>query len=64
MDIMKAVIADIEDRDHKRFVVNVPGAVGFIPLTDVDTTVKSVSIDGQTAGAAGYVLTVPTDLEQ
>jgi hypothetical protein len=22
MDIMKAVIADIEDRDHKRFVVN------------------------------------------
>jgi hypothetical protein len=22
MDIMKAVIADIEDQDHKRFVVN------------------------------------------
>jgi ABC-type phosphate transport system substrate-binding protein len=42
----------------RRFVVNVPAAVGFIRLTDVDASVKKVSIDGQAAGAPGYSLTV------
>ena len=42
----------------RRFVVNVPAALGFIRLTDVDASVKKVSIDGQAAGAPGYSLTV------
>ena len=46
----------------RRFVVNVPAAIGFIRLTDVDASVKKVSIDGQAAGAQGYSLTVPTNL--
>jgi hypothetical protein len=45
----------------RRFVVNVPAAVGFIRLADVDASVKKVSIDGQVAGASGYSLTVPTN---
>ena len=47
----------------RRFVVNVPAAVGFIRLTDVDASVKTVTIDGRAAGAPGYSLTEPTDLE-
>jgi phosphate transport system substrate-binding protein len=46
----------------RRFVVNVPAAVGFIRLTDVDASVKTVTIDGRAAGAPGYFLTEPTDL--
>jgi phosphate transport system substrate-binding protein len=46
----------------RRFVVNVPGAVGFIRLIDVDPSVKTVRIDGQAAGTPGYSLTVSTDL--
>ena len=46
----------------RRFVVNVPGAVGFIRLTDVDPSVKTVRINGQAAGTPGYSLTVSTDL--
>jgi hypothetical protein len=41
----------------RRFVVNVPSAVGFVRLTDVDASVKMVSINGQAAGATGYALT-------
>jgi len=41
----------------RRFVVNVPGAVGFIRLTDVDASVKTVRINGQAAGTPGYSLT-------
>jgi len=47
----------------RRFVVNVPAAVGFIGMTDVDASVKTVSIDGQAAGAPGYSLTVSTNLK-
>lgn len=46
----------------RRFVVNVPGAVGFIRLTDVDPSVKTVRINGQAAGTPGYFLTAFTDL--
>jgi phosphate transport system substrate-binding protein len=47
----------------RRFVVNVPAAVGFIRLTDVDASVKKVSINGQAAGTPGYSLTTSTDVE-
>ena len=30
----------------RRFVVNVPGAVGFVRLADVDASVKTVRVDG------------------
>ena len=47
----------------RRFVVNVPAAVGFLRLTDVDASVKTVTINGQAAGEPGYSLIEPTDLE-
>ena len=47
----------------RRFVVNVPAAVGFIRLTDVDASVKKVSINGEPAGAPGYSLTISADRE-
>ena len=43
--------------------MNVPAAVGFLRLTDVDGSVKTVTIDGQAAGAPGYSLSVPTNVE-
>jgi len=46
----------------RRFVVNVPAAVGFLRLTDVDASVKTVSINGQAAGTPGYSLTVIADV--
>lgn len=43
----------------KKFVANVPGAIGFIPLSEVDDTVRVVSLAGHRPGEAGYTLTVP-----
>ena len=42
----------------KRFVFNVPGAIGLIRLADVDDTVKVVSVDGMVPGDAAYALLV------
>ena len=40
----------------RRFVVNVPGAVGFVRLADVDASVKTVRVDGHPPGATDYPL--------
>jgi ABC-type phosphate transport system substrate-binding protein len=40
----------------KRFVFNVPGAIGVIRLADVDDTVKVVRINGAAPGDAHYTL--------
>jgi len=40
----------------RRFVVNVPGAVGFVRLADVDASVKAVRVDGHAPGAPDYPL--------
>ena len=40
----------------KRFIFNVPGAIGLVRLADVDDTVKALTIDGVAPGAPGYLL--------
>lgn len=40
----------------KRFIFNVPGAIGLIRLADVDGTVKTITIDGVAPGEPGYLL--------
>jgi len=47
----------------KRFVVNVPGALGFVRLADVDPSVKMVRVDGRVAGSPGYALVLHRDAE-
>ncbi len=38
----------------RQFVASSPGAVGFIPLKDVNDSVKVISVDGVAAGEADY----------
>jgi ABC-type phosphate transport system substrate-binding protein len=40
----------------KRFVFNVPGAIGVVRLTDLDDTVKVLKINGAAPGEPGYTL--------
>jgi hypothetical protein len=43
----------------KRFVFNVPGALGAVPIDDLDATVRIVRIDGHLPREAGYRLVLP-----
>lgn len=43
----------------RRFVFNVPGALGFVRLSDVDGTVKVVQVDGKVPSDPAYPLQVP-----
>jgi ABC-type phosphate transport system substrate-binding protein len=43
----------------KRFVVNVPGAIGYVRAGDLDDTVKAVRIEGRAPGEPGYPLMMP-----
>jgi ABC-type phosphate transport system substrate-binding protein len=45
----------------RRFLVNVPGAIGFVRQVDADTSVKTVRIDGRMPGTPNYSLTVRND---
>jgi phosphate transport system substrate-binding protein len=38
----------------RQFVASSPGAVGFIPLKEVNDSVKVISVDGVAAGEADY----------
>lgn len=40
----------------KRFVFNVPGAIGVVRLADLDGTVKALKINGAAPGEPGYAL--------
>jgi hypothetical protein len=40
----------------KKFVFNVPGAIGVIDAADVDDTVRAITLDGHRPGDAGYLL--------
>jgi phosphate transport system substrate-binding protein len=40
----------------KRFVVNVPGAIGVIRLADLDDTVKAIKVNGAGPSDADYAL--------
>lgn len=40
----------------RKFVFNVPGAIGYVKVEDLDSSVKVVRIDGHLPGEAGYPL--------
>jgi phosphate transport system substrate-binding protein len=42
----------------RKFVVNVPGAIGYVRLSEVDDSVKVVHISGRLPGESGYPLKV------
>jgi hypothetical protein len=42
--------------DVRKFVRDHADAVAYLPLADVDATVKVVRIDGRRPGDAGYLL--------
>ena len=42
----------------RRFVFNVPGAIGYVPLIEADSTVKVLRIDGKLPGEPGYPVLV------
>ena len=42
----------------RKFVVNVPGAIGYVRLSDVDGSVKIVRIGGRLPGESAYPLRV------
>jgi ABC-type phosphate transport system substrate-binding protein len=57
--ILKASAKDVLD-----FVAQTPGAIGYVPLTQIDTRVKAISVEGtaptaETAANGKYVLTSP-----
>jgi ABC-type phosphate transport system substrate-binding protein len=41
-----------------RFVFNVPGAIGYVRASEVDSSVKMLRVDGRLPGDAGYKLAV------
>ena len=43
----------------KRFIFNVPGAIGYLRMSDVDANVKVIRIDERFPGDKGYRLRVP-----
>lgn len=42
----------------RQMVASVPGAIGFLPLSDVDASVKVVSVEGVAAGEPDYKIKV------
>lgn len=44
----------------RKFIFNVPGAIGYVRASDVDNTVKVVRIDGRLPGDKDYILRVQT----
>ena len=48
------VLATVEGM--RKFVFNVPGAVGYVRANEVDASVKVVRIDGRLPGETGYKL--------
>jgi ABC-type phosphate transport system substrate-binding protein len=43
----------------RKFVFNVPGAIGYLRMSDVDSTVKVVAVDNLLPGERDYRLRVP-----
>lgn len=46
----------------RKFIFNVPGAIGYLRLTDVDSTVKVLRIDELLPEDKGYKLHVPLEV--
>ena len=45
----------------RRFIFNVPGAIGYLRVSDVDESVKVLKIDGLTPHDDGYKLMAPVE---
>ena len=43
----------------RKFVFNVPGAIGYIRASDMDSTVKAIRVDGRLPSDREYSLRVP-----
>lgn len=48
------------DAAVRQMVASTPGAVGFLPVGEVNDSVKVVSVDGMTAGGSGYAIKFPS----
>ncbi|SRR5579871_2610154 len=48
----------------RKFIFNVPGAIGYLRPADIDESVKVVRIDGHLPGEADYALHLPERAEQ
>src|SRR6202007_2293434 len=46
----------------RKFIFNVPGAIGYLRVSDLDSTVKVVSIDNLWPGDRDYKLRVPVQI--
>jgi hypothetical protein len=45
----------------RKFIFNVPGAIGYLRVSDVDSTVKIVHVDELLPGEKGYKLYVQNE---
>jgi hypothetical protein len=43
----------------RKFVFNVPGAIGYVRATDVDSSVKILRVDGRLPEDKEYSLRIP-----
>jgi phosphate transport system substrate-binding protein len=43
----------------RKFVFNVPGAIGYVRASDVDNTVKTIKVEGRTPEDKEYALRIP-----
>jgi len=48
----------------RKFIFNVPGAIGYLRPADIDESVKVLRIDGHLPGDADYALHLPERAEQ
>lgn len=55
-NIVKPPINQSSPKAVKLFVSKIPGAIGYVPKSMVDNTVKIIKIDGKSAENAGYLL--------
>jgi len=44
----------------RKFIFNVPGAIGYVRATDVDSSVKVIRVDGRLPDDKEYSLRIPT----
>ena len=47
----------------RKFVFNVPGAIGYLKPEDVDNSVKVIAIDGHIPEDAEYPLRLPAEIQ-
>jgi ABC-type phosphate transport system substrate-binding protein len=55
-NIVKPPVNQSSPKAVKLFVSKIPGAIGYVPKSMVDNSVKVIKIDGKSAGSAGYLL--------